>query len=245
MKQYQFRAHRGGSSYTPENTMPAFEEAIRQGFEVIETDPQLTKDGVIVLMHDHSINRTCRNADGSPIEEEVCVREHTYEELLQYDAGIRMGEEFRGTKIPTLDELLTLAEGKNVCIDLDKKITTEELEPLLDAVARYNARVAFFCADTARIRKIQTRFPEANIVYEGETADEDLQAVTALVKPEHLTIWLYLNKPNFSSWLEPLRLTSPENCARVKKYGRLGIANINHTFDVREAMQYDPDIIEI
>lgn len=242
---YQFRAHRGGSSYTPENTMPAFAEAVAQGFEYIETDPQFTKDGVIVLMHDSTINRTCRHADGSEIEEPLRVCDLTYEELLQYDAGIRMGEAFGGTKIPTLEELLAFVQGKDVVIDLDKKIGTGEMDPLFDVVEKYSANVAFFCADVERIQKIQARFPEANIVYEGETAEEDLQAVTSLVKPEHLTIWLYLNKPNFSSWLEPLRLTSPENCARVKKYGRLGIANINHTFDVREAMQYEPDIIEL
>jgi len=244
MKQYQFRAHRGGSSYTPENTMPAFIEAVRLGFEYIETDPQLTRDGVLVLMHDYNINRTCRNADGSPIEGDVFVKDLTYEELLQYDAGIRMGEKFRGTKIPTLDELLAYAEGKDVIIELDKKIATEEIDCMIDVVLRHKAQVAFFAADVERIKKIQSRIPDANIVYEGVITEKLLQEVTSLVSPEHLTIWCYLDMPNFA-WLEPSRKTSPEICALIKKYGRLGIGNINHTFDVRMAMQYDPDIIEL
>ena len=244
MKKYAFRAHRGGSSYTPENTMPAFEEAIRQGFEYIETDPQFTKDGEIVLMHDYCINRTCRNADGSQIEGEVCVKDLTYEELLQYDAGIRMGDAFRGTKIPTLDELLTLAEGSDSIIELDKKIPTDKIDRMLDVVARHKAKVAYFSADLERIKKIQERFPDANIVYEGVISVEMLEAVTALVKPEHLTIGWYLDLPNFS-WLEQSRKTSVETCALIKKYGKLVIGNVNHTFDVRMAMQFDPDIIDL
>lgn len=245
MKKIQFRAHRGVSAYAPENTMPAFEEAVAQKIEFIETDPQFTKDGVIVLMHDSTINRTCRNADGTEIQMPLRVCDLTYKELLQYDAGIRKGEQFRGTKIPTLEELLAFAEGKDVIIELDKKIPTKDMDALLDIVEKYDTQVAFFCADVERIQKVQSRFQDARIVYEGLTREEDLQAVTSLVKSENLIIWVYLDKPNFSSWLEPLRLTSPETCARVKKYGRLGIGNINHTFDVREALQYDPDVIEL
>ena len=73
-----FRSHRGGTYYTPENTMPAFRSAFEAGFEQIETDPQMTRDGVIVLMHDSSINRTCRNADGSRIDSELKVSDLTY-----------------------------------------------------------------------------------------------------------------------------------------------------------------------
>ncbi len=66
-----YRSHRGCLYYAPENTLPAFKIALELGFDYIETDPQLTEDGVVVLMHDDSINRTCRNADGSPIEKRL------------------------------------------------------------------------------------------------------------------------------------------------------------------------------
>lgn len=89
-----FRSHRGGTYYTPENTMPAFRAAFEAGFEQIETDPQYTRDGVIVLMHDRTVNRTCRNADGSPIERELHVRDLTYAELMEFDAGVAHSEAF-------------------------------------------------------------------------------------------------------------------------------------------------------
>jgi len=53
-------AHRGASAYTPENSISAFEEAIKMKADYIETDVHQTKDGIVVIMHDFTVNRTCR-----------------------------------------------------------------------------------------------------------------------------------------------------------------------------------------
>ena len=238
-----YRSHRGGVYYTPENTMPAFLSALESGYDYIETDPQLTLDGVVVLMHDSTINRTCRNSDGSKIERPIDVSKTTYAELMQCDAGIAMGEKFRGTKIPRLDELLSVAEGKDVIIALDKKITTDKIGALLDVVEKYNTKVCFSTSDTARIKKIQERIPNAMFDYDVNLEDEALKEVCRLVKPENLVVWMYLDKPNFA-WLVQKAKISPENYARVKKYARVGIANINNPEDVKEALNYAPDVIE-
>ena len=239
-----YRSHRGCLYYAPENTMPAFKMAFEKNFNYIETDPQLTKDGVVVLMHDYSINRTCRNANGSPIEKVICPPDVTYEELMQYDAGIAFGEEFKGTKIPTLDELLTFAEGSNVIIALDKKIKDEDMAPLFDVVAKHNVRVTFSCKDIKRIKIVLERFPDALIDYDGQTTAECLREVTALVKPENLMVWMYLDKPNFKFLTDRYKV-SAENCARTKRYARLGIANVSNPYDLMEALEYEPDCVEI
>ena len=239
-----YRSHRGCLYYAPENTMPAFNIALERGFDHIETDPQITSDDQIVLMHDSAINRTCRNADGSLIEEKIYPPMHTLEELRQYDAGIAFGEEFRGTKIPTLDELLTACEGRNVLVVLDKKIPTNRMDPLFDVVARHNVRVSFSCEDLERIKTVQARFPDAHINFDGEATDEMLTEVCKLVKPENLIVWMYLDKPNFK-WLASTRKCSVENCERTKKYAKLGIANINNPYDLMEAIAFAPDCVEI
>jgi len=239
-----FRSHRGGVYYTPENTMPAFRAALAGNFDQIETDPQFTKDGVIVLMHDATINRTCRHEDGSVIEKPLRVCDMTYAELLSYDAGICKGPQFKGTRIPKLEELLQLLDGTDVLLDLDKKIGTEEIEPLLSLVRKYNVKAEFSCADTARIRKILSILPDAWINYDGKNTDTNLMEVAALVPRERLSVWVYLDKPNFS-WLTDRDKASPELCARVKKYAALGIANVTYPEDVREAMLLGADIIEV
>ena len=238
-----FRSHRGGVHETPENTMPAFLSALKRGYDAIETDPRITRDGVIVLMHDPIINRTCRNADGSKIEKELAVCDLTYKELLQYDAGIAHGEAFRGTRVPRLDDLLAAAEGQTVTIALDKKLPTECVDELIDAVLRYNTRVSFSTSTVERIEKIQKRMPNAAIDYDVNLEDEALQEVCRLVKPENLTVWMYLDKPNFA-WLVQKAKVSPENYARVKRYARVGIANILTPTDVMDALAYSPDVIE-
>ena len=238
-----YRSHRGGVYYTPENTIPAFKYALEAGYDYIETDPQLTKDGVVVLMHDGTINRTCRNKDGSLISERVVVSEKTYEELMEYDAGIAFGEQFRGTRIPTLDELLELAEGRNVIIALDKKITTDEIDALIDVVERHNVKVCFSTSNTERIKKVQARMPDAMFDYDVNLEDEALREVCSLVKRENLLVWMYLDKPNFSFLVQKAKV-NPENYARVKKLARVGIANVNNPIDMWEALSYEPDVLE-
>ena len=239
-----YRSHRGCLYYAPENTMPAFQIALDLGFDYIETDPQITSDNQIVLMHDDTINRTCRNADGSPIAEKIYPPKTTLEELRKYDAGIAMSEEFKGTKIPTLDELLTACEGKNVIVALDKKVPTDRMDPLFDVVARHNVKVTFSCADTKRIKTVLARFPDAYIDYDGETTDEVLEEICSLVKPENLVVWMYLDKPNFS-WLTDRAKCSPENCERTKRHARLGVANVNNPYDLKEAIEYEPYYVEM
>ena len=240
----KYRSHRGGVYYTPENTMPAFRYAVGAGYDFIETDPRITRDGVVVLMHDDRINRTCRNPDGSPIEQPVIVSKTTYADLLHYDAGIALGEAFRGTRIPLLSELLALAEGRGVRISLDKKIKNHELDPLLDVVLSHKTPVAFSTSSIERIEIIQKRIPDAHFDFDVNTEEEMLREVTRLVKPENLIVWLYLDKPNFS-WLAAKAKATPDNIARVRRYARLGIANVNNAIDAKEAYAISPDILEV
>ena len=239
-----YRSHRGGVHNVPENTMPAFLSALNAGYHTIETDPQITRDGVVVLMHDDTINRTCRHEDGSLIEKPIRISETTYKELLSYDAGIALGEQFRGTHIPRLDELLLAAEGRDVAIALDKKITTDRVDALIDVVQRYRTRVSFSTSDVERIRKIQARIPDAMFDYDVNLGDQALAEVCRLVKPENLMIWMYLDRPNFA-WLTQIAKVSPDNYRRVKQYGRVGIANICHPEDVMDALSYSPDAMEL
>lgn len=133
----KYQAHRGVGTECPENTLPAFAAAAEQGYEYIEMDTRFTADGKLVLLHDETMNRTCRNANGSKIEEPLYLEKMTYDEVLQYDAGIAMGEAFKGTKIPLLAEVLQLAKEQNLVVKLDNRIqdyTEEQTEVLLSLI---------------------------------------------------------------------------------------------------------------
>jgi glycerophosphoryl diester phosphodiesterase len=91
-------AHRGYSYTHPENTMPAFKEAVNKGFRIVETDVKITSDGVFVLLHDDTIDRTS-NGSGA-------INQMTYDDVMQYDFGSWKGDEFVGTKICKLEDFL-------------------------------------------------------------------------------------------------------------------------------------------
>ncbi len=126
-------AHRGASGVRPENTMPAFVEAVNQHADGIELDIQLTKDGRIVVCHDEKINRTS-NGKGY-------VKDYTLEELkkFSFDNGMR---EYAGVKIPEIDEVLELLKDNDMILNIELKTNKFFYGGIEDrivaAVERYN-----------------------------------------------------------------------------------------------------------
>lgn len=115
-------AHRGcWSKIVPENSVPAVARAARHGYKGIECDVKLTKDGKMVIMHDKTINRTCRNAsDYSKIEGKVNVSDLTFKELRKNYVLASSNPEFR-MPVPTLEELLKECKKHNVVPMLHSK----------------------------------------------------------------------------------------------------------------------------
>lgn len=91
-------AHRGYSTTAPENTIPAYVLAAQNGFKYVECDVSFTSDGVPMLLHDSTIDRTS-NGSGT-------LSQMTYDQVRQYDFGSWKSEAYTGTVIPTLSEFL-------------------------------------------------------------------------------------------------------------------------------------------
>ena len=106
-------AHRGDRKRCPENTIPAFESAIKLGVDMIETDVHMTADGELIIIHDRSLVRTA-GSDG-------LTDKMTLEEIRRLDAGSWFSEKYSGTKIPTLDEFVDLIRDTDVLINWELK----------------------------------------------------------------------------------------------------------------------------
>ncbi len=102
-------AHRGDLDHFAENTREAFASAVALGADMIETDIHLTKDGVLVLMHDDKIDRT---TDGTGR-----IADYTYAELKQFNCN----PSGAFSEIPTLEEFLQLVKEAGVMINLEIK----------------------------------------------------------------------------------------------------------------------------
>ena len=127
-------AHRGASGVAPENTMVAFKKALDMGSHGLETDVQMTKDGVLILCHDETVDRTTHGKG--------FIKDFTLEELRKLDAGIKFSEEFKGERIPTLEELLQLISGQDIILNLELKsgpIFYPDIEAkVLEMLYKYN-----------------------------------------------------------------------------------------------------------
>jgi glycerophosphoryl diester phosphodiesterase len=117
-------AHRGASAYAPENTLAAFEHALRLGAQAVEFDVRLSADRVPVVLHDATLERTT-NGRGP-------VGGLTLKELQRLDAGAWYGPAFAGQRIPTLAEALSALGTARSIIELKDAIDPRELIGTLD-----------------------------------------------------------------------------------------------------------------
>src|SRR4051812_33214243 len=104
-------AHRGESYLSPENTMAAIDLAWRNGADAVEIDVHVTRDGQLILCHDFDTARTCG--------QKLIIKDHTLAELQKLDAGIWKGDEFRGEKMPTIDDALaSIPDSKRMFVEI-------------------------------------------------------------------------------------------------------------------------------
>ena len=136
MQQPLVIAHRGNAVTAPENTLAAYHQAFKDGADMIETDVNISKDGHLVIIHDSTLNRTT-NLSGN-------VHDFTLEELRSADAGIQFGANFKGERIPTIDEAF-LFSGQHqmpMCFEV-KGLGSERsfviAKKLVEYIGKYNA----------------------------------------------------------------------------------------------------------
>jgi glycerophosphoryl diester phosphodiesterase len=154
--------HRGASIYAPENTLAAFKLAVEQAAPAIEFDVKLTSDDQIVIIHDANVTRT---TDGQGL-----VAKKSLNEIKQLDAGSWFSTEFKGEKIPTLEEVFDTV-GRKVLMNIELTNYATPSDRLVDRVVelvKMKGMVSqvyfssFLGTNLARVRKL---LPECGIGY--------------------------------------------------------------------------------
>lgn len=146
--------HRGASRDAPENTLASFRLAFEQGSDGIEADFRLTRDGVIVCLHDDGTARTAGV--------ELRAEEATLAELRRLDVGSWKGSAWGGERIPTLAETLRLLpHGKRIFIEIKSgaEILPALMRDLADAPVSVEA-IRFLCFDPSVILAVKEQLPQ-------------------------------------------------------------------------------------
>lgn len=122
-------AHRGYSAVAPENTLPAFAAAIRGGATFVEFDVRTTADGVPVVIHDRTLDRTTTGTGD--------VGEQTLAAVASVDAGSWFSPAYAGARVPTLTETLDLLRpsGVQVLMEIKRPATIEQVKTIVETVA--------------------------------------------------------------------------------------------------------------
>ena len=149
--------HRGAKALLPENTMPSFKHAVALGVDALETDVNMTKDGVPVLCHDRTVDRT---TDGSGV-----IRQFTLEELKRFDAGCRFGDGAyagKGYQIPTLEEFCEwMTDHRDVLLNVEiKDYGLDNIDATLSTLGAFDllGNCVFACFNASVIHYLYERY---------------------------------------------------------------------------------------
>jgi len=222
MKYPRLCAHRGFNSVAPENSMPAFGAAVALGAEEIEFDLWSTKDGVLVSCHDSTLDRVS-NGSGK-------IYEHTYEELLQLDFGVKYGEKFKGLQISTFEEILQKFAGRvimNIHVKIwDSNFEDPMIEEIVALIRKYDCEkhIYFMTTNDNIIRRVMAYAPDLKVCVGWDGNKDPMSMVDRAIALGAYKIQLF--KPYFNQ----------ETIEKAHAHGIL--CNVFWADDPEEAQRY-------
>jgi glycerophosphoryl diester phosphodiesterase len=212
------QGHRGARSVLPENSLPGLKHALELGVNTLEFDMGVSKDGVVVVIHDQQINPViCQNKDGTEITEDLWVHQLNLDQIKNFDCGSKQNPRFPkqvtvpGTEIPTLAEVFEMvtssdaANAKTVAFNIETKsnpnkphaqpAAQEFVAAVLKVVQQFNleSRVTLQSFDPATLIAAKNMAPDLQLALLLEHKPEDwVEAAEAagadIVSPYHKLI---------------------------------------------------------
>lgn len=176
--------HRGASGYCPENTMASYYKAIEMGVDFLEVDIHLSKDGVLVVHHDPTLDRTT-NGKGN-------LRDYTAAELLKLDAGSWFHSRFKNERIPLLSEVLKtfLSDDIGIIIEIkhptlypgiEKKLAEELVKSSVGSIGKNKVMIHSF--DINSMRNFHSILPDipVGLLIKRRISDQKLKEISEFV----------------------------------------------------------------
>lgn len=217
--------HRGAPAEFPENTLAGFQRAVELGVYGIELDVHLSKDGVAVVCHDETLDRTT-NAKGA-------ISDYTVAELRNVDAG-------DGEYVPTLREVLDLV-GDTLHVDIEVKANAAGAAVLEDVHKVEGLRwlVSSFDWDVLRFVREQDKDADLWVLTLGATDDaietyRELGAGALAIwqKAVDADIAEFLNDQSIPWW--PWTVNDPNQAKQMFEWGAIGVCTDNPAIEIPE-----------
>ena len=216
----KFLSHRGvhvRMTAAGENSLEAVRLTHLAGFRAIETDVRWTSDSVLAIMHDQTLNRTCLNADGAPLDKPVAVEDCTMAQLKS-DYILNCARENMRTRIPTLEEFLKECKKEGLQVFIEPKVKDTTGRFYLDIMA---------CADTilGRGNYIVTSSNFANTIIRDSLRIYDVPLMGVLFQTTYEDI---ISKSNIIMAISTSRFKPKEYAANVSRSKADGLVTESH-----------------
>jgi len=236
-------AHRGASSLAPENTIEAFRLALEAGAGGLELDVHMARDGHIVVIHDATVDRTTSGTGA--------VSEMTIEELRRSDAGYNFSPDGaptrpyrgKGSRVPTLEEVLR--EFPGVAVNIDIKAGLPGIEAAVLGILRETnalGRVLVVSTTHATVK----RFRKISGGHISTGASRWETGIFYLLSRLHLE---WLARPDYDALQVPpihrgIPLVTPRFIAAAHSRGvRVDVWTINQADEMRSLLDLGVDVI--
>lgn len=178
-------AHRGYSVGAPENTLPAYRLAKKHGFNYVECDVSFTSDGVPVLLHDATIDRTSSGTGN--------ISALAYNAVKALDFGSWFSSAYAGTKIPTFEEFIALCRSIGLRPYVELKAGTEaQIKGLVDTVIRYGMReeTTWIAFAAAYLEYVKDKDDHARLGLVVNEVTADVIATAQSLQTEHNEVFI-------------------------------------------------------
>ena len=210
-------AHRGASAYAPENTIKAFELAVKMGARDFEFDVHQTKDGILVVHHDFDLKRTSGR--------DVKIAEHTYAELKKINVAAHFAKDPAFQPLPRLEEVLDIIEPPSRWLNFEVKNDNNMYPGIEEKVLAFlHSKPGLFekpiisSFDHGTLRRFRERSPELKLAYLGHNLKTVLLLPAIKKAKEVGAVNFHMN----------VRLAFKLNVARLHKAGfRVCVYTVN------------------
>jgi len=246
----QLIAHRGASGYAPEHTLAAYRLAIEQGSDYVEQDLGVTRDGVLVCLHDDTLERTTNVEDVFPDRfvvdparsnrKQWLINDFTLAELRRLDSGSWFDARFAGSPIVTWQEAVDFVRGKKGMypelkspplytargVDMVKLFVESVKKNGLDtAESLKQTPIIIQSFDEATVRRVATELPTIPRVFltsnDADVTDDRLKALA-----------------RFASGIAPTKRVIERHPDMVARAHTLGLTVTSWTFSANDSTPY-------
>ena len=247
-KKMTVAGHRGDMYNCYENTMESFKTAVANGVEMVETDVRVTKDGVLVLMHDETVARTTDSIG--------LVRDMTYEEISKINAG----DEDNFCAIPTYEEFMEWAASAGITLDIEIKeynktygaFNNKErcdycIDKVLELVDKYNMadKVVINSFDAYVLQRIYELhgkkymlhgyYPYNKFMWNIDKNPDEYLYCACIFSTKNKELYDYLIKKGIEPWIGA-GVTQKDLLAIGYKYGAT-LVTCNNTADILKKLE--------